>query len=170
MVQLRKSLLDRLLTYFASARLSPLNGWLFKRSSDFQARRRTCSVGAALCSSRRTLFLTLASLGGAIALAHPLGASGARIVANLTHNLHRLDLKYALGTACIGGFLCYYHNDVDRLTNRLLRCRWRPGYRRHSGEGVMVKDAPGQFLFTVSILVLSSEASSTLRKLDNESP
>ncbi|KAG8922310.1 hypothetical protein FRC01_014210 [Tulasnella sp. 417] len=42
-------------------------------------------------------------LGGAIALAHPLGASGARIVANLTHNLHRLDLKYALGTACIGG-------------------------------------------------------------------
>ncbi|KAG8948662.1 hypothetical protein FRC04_009427 [Tulasnella sp. 424] len=41
--------------------------------------------------------------GGAIALAHPLGASGARIVANLTHNLHRLDLKYALGTACIGG-------------------------------------------------------------------
>ncbi|KAG8900941.1 hypothetical protein FRC00_010002 [Tulasnella sp. 408] len=41
--------------------------------------------------------------GGAIALAHPLAASGARIVANLTHNLHRLDLKYALGTACIGG-------------------------------------------------------------------
>ncbi|KAG8880457.1 hypothetical protein FRB97_000758 [Tulasnella sp. 331] len=40
---------------------------------------------------------------GAIALAHPLGASGARIVANLTHNLHRLDKKYALGTACIGG-------------------------------------------------------------------
>ncbi|KDQ08187.1 hypothetical protein BOTBODRAFT_38168 [Botryobasidium botryosum FD-172 SS1] len=41
--------------------------------------------------------------GGAIALAHPLGASGARIVANLTHNLRRLDLKYALGAACIGG-------------------------------------------------------------------
>ncbi|KAG8965166.1 hypothetical protein FRC03_000873 [Tulasnella sp. 419] len=41
--------------------------------------------------------------GGAIALAHPLGASGARIIANLTHNLHRLNLKYALGTACIGG-------------------------------------------------------------------
>jgi len=41
--------------------------------------------------------------GGAIALAHPLGASGARIIANLTHNLHRFDKKYALGTACIGG-------------------------------------------------------------------
>lgn len=41
--------------------------------------------------------------GGAIALAHPLGASGARIVANLTHNLRRLDKKYGLGAACIGG-------------------------------------------------------------------
>ncbi|KAK6904677.1 hypothetical protein I203_105493 [Kwoniella mangroviensis CBS 8507] len=41
--------------------------------------------------------------GGAIALGHPLGASGARILANLTHNLHRLDKKWALGAACIGG-------------------------------------------------------------------
>ncbi|SNX84929.1 probable ERG10 - acetyl-CoA C-acetyltransferase, cytosolic [Melanopsichium pennsylvanicum] len=41
--------------------------------------------------------------GGAIALGHPLGASGARIMANLTHNLIRLDKKYALGAACIGG-------------------------------------------------------------------
>jgi acetyl-CoA acyltransferase 2 len=41
--------------------------------------------------------------GGAIALGHPLGASGARILNNLTHNLHRLDKKYALGGACIGG-------------------------------------------------------------------
>jgi len=41
--------------------------------------------------------------GGAIALAHPLGASGARIIANLTHNLHRLGMQRALGTACIGG-------------------------------------------------------------------
>ncbi|WFC94857.1 acetyl-CoA C-acyltransferase [Malassezia brasiliensis] len=41
--------------------------------------------------------------GGAIALGHPLGASGARIMSNLTYNLHRLDKKYALGAACIGG-------------------------------------------------------------------
>ncbi|UZJ51795.1 hypothetical protein CBS101457_001115 [Exobasidium rhododendri] len=41
--------------------------------------------------------------GGAIALGHPLGASGARIMANLAHNLHRLDKKYAIGAACIGG-------------------------------------------------------------------
>ncbi|SCV71154.1 BQ2448_2742 [Microbotryum intermedium] len=41
--------------------------------------------------------------GGAIALGHPLAASGARIVNNLVHNLHRLDKKYAVGGACIGG-------------------------------------------------------------------
>ncbi|WVQ72217.1 hypothetical protein IAR50_001764 [Cryptococcus sp. DSM 104548] len=41
--------------------------------------------------------------GGAIALGHPLAASGARILGNLTHNLIRLDKKWALGAACIGG-------------------------------------------------------------------
>ncbi|ODN73722.1 hypothetical protein L202_07262 [Cryptococcus amylolentus CBS 6039] len=41
--------------------------------------------------------------GGAIALGHPLAASGARILANLSHNLHRMDKKWALGAACIGG-------------------------------------------------------------------
>ncbi|KAK0519011.1 3-ketoacyl-CoA thiolase, mitochondrial [Tilletia horrida] len=41
--------------------------------------------------------------GGAIALGHPLGASGARIVNNLVHNLHRLNKRYAVGAACIGG-------------------------------------------------------------------
>ncbi|QRV94659.1 acetyl-CoA C-acetyltransferase [Ceratobasidium sp. AG-Ba] len=41
--------------------------------------------------------------GGAIALAHPLGASGARILANITHNLHRLGKRYGVGAACIGG-------------------------------------------------------------------
>jgi len=41
--------------------------------------------------------------GGAIALGHPLGASGSRIVANLTHHLQRNNLKYGLGGACIGG-------------------------------------------------------------------
>mmetsp|Transcript_24601 Transcript_24601/g.41022 ORF Transcript_24601/g.41022 Transcript_24601/m.41022 type:complete len:402 (+) Transcript_24601:32-1237(+) len=41
--------------------------------------------------------------GGAIALGHPLGASGARIVAHLTHALQRTGKKYAVGAACIGG-------------------------------------------------------------------
>lgn len=41
--------------------------------------------------------------GGAIALGHPLGASGARITSHLAHELQRLDKRYAIGAACIGG-------------------------------------------------------------------
>ena len=41
--------------------------------------------------------------GGAIALGHPLGASGARIMTHLTHGLIRTNKKYAVGAACIGG-------------------------------------------------------------------
>lgn len=41
--------------------------------------------------------------GGAIALGHPLGASGTRITANLVHELRRRGGKYAVGSACIGG-------------------------------------------------------------------
>jgi acetyl-CoA acyltransferase 2 len=41
--------------------------------------------------------------GGAIAISHPLGASGARITVHLLHELRRRGLRYGLGTACIGG-------------------------------------------------------------------
>jgi acetyl-CoA acyltransferase 2 len=41
--------------------------------------------------------------GGAIALGHPLGASGARITTTLVHELRRRKQKYGLGSACIGG-------------------------------------------------------------------
>jgi acetyl-CoA acyltransferase 2 len=41
--------------------------------------------------------------GGAIAVGHPLGASGARITATLIHELRRRGDKLGLGAACIGG-------------------------------------------------------------------
>lgn len=41
--------------------------------------------------------------GGAIALGHPLGASGARIMTHLAHALVRTGKRYAVGSACIGG-------------------------------------------------------------------
>jgi len=41
--------------------------------------------------------------GGAIALGHPLGASGARLLAHLTYELRRRGARYGLGAACIGG-------------------------------------------------------------------
>ena len=43
------------------------------------------------------------SNGGAIAVGHPTGASGSRIMAHLTHELRRTGGKYAVGSACIGG-------------------------------------------------------------------
>lgn len=41
--------------------------------------------------------------GGAIAITHPLAASGARITIHLIHELRRRGKKYGLGSACIGG-------------------------------------------------------------------
>jgi acetyl-CoA acyltransferase 2 len=41
--------------------------------------------------------------GGAIAVGHPLAASGARITIHLLHALRRLGKKYGLGSACVGG-------------------------------------------------------------------
>jgi acetyl-CoA C-acetyltransferase len=41
--------------------------------------------------------------GGAIALGHPLGASGARILVTLLHALHRQNAQRGIATLCIGG-------------------------------------------------------------------
>ena len=41
--------------------------------------------------------------GGAIAIGHPLGASGTRIMNHLMYELERRKNKYAVGSACIGG-------------------------------------------------------------------
>jgi acetyl-CoA C-acetyltransferase len=41
--------------------------------------------------------------GGAIALGHPLGATGAMILGTLVDELHRRKLRYGLATLCVGG-------------------------------------------------------------------
>ena len=41
--------------------------------------------------------------GGAIALGHPIGASGARILISLLYEMERRGSKYGLATLCIGG-------------------------------------------------------------------
>ena len=40
--------------------------------------------------------------GGAIALGHPLGCSGARILATLVHEMGRREARFGLATMCIG--------------------------------------------------------------------
>ncbi len=41
--------------------------------------------------------------GGAVALGHPIGASGARILTTLVHALKARKRKYGLASICIGG-------------------------------------------------------------------
>ncbi len=58
------------------------------------------------CAVAKDLALDLARTnvdGGAIAMTHPLGASGARITVHLLHELKRRGARYGLGSACIGG-------------------------------------------------------------------
>ena len=45
----------------------------------------------------------LNSLGGAIALGHPLAATGARLVLSLAKSLHRRQLNNGLASLCVGG-------------------------------------------------------------------
>jgi 3-oxoadipyl-CoA thiolase len=40
--------------------------------------------------------------GGAVAVGHPLGSSGARIVTTLVHEMHRREVRFGLATMCIG--------------------------------------------------------------------
>jgi acetyl-CoA acetyltransferase family protein len=60
---------------------------------------QTCAVERELGIQRERLNVH----GGAIALSHPLGASGARITAHLVHSLRAGGKRYGLGTACVGG-------------------------------------------------------------------
>ena len=41
--------------------------------------------------------------GGAIALGHPLGCTGAKLTATLLHAMRRRKLRYGLVTMCVGG-------------------------------------------------------------------
>jgi acetyl-CoA acyltransferase 2 len=60
---------------------------------------QTCAVERELSLPRERLNVH----GGAIALSHPLAASGARITAHLLHALRASGKRFGLGTACIGG-------------------------------------------------------------------
>ena len=43
--------------------------------------------------------------GGAVALGHPIGATGARLLVTLLHELERRDARYGVATMCAGGGL-----------------------------------------------------------------
>ena len=51
--------------------------------------------------------------GGAIALGHPLAASGSRITAHLVHEMRRRNVRYSIGSACIGGLAVYIVMELE---------------------------------------------------------
>jgi acetyl-CoA acyltransferase len=54
----------------------------------------------------KILGLDLAKLnvnGGAIALGHPLGCTGAKLTATLLHEMRRRQARYGMVTMCVGG-------------------------------------------------------------------
>jgi acetyl-CoA C-acetyltransferase len=58
------------------------------------------------CAVNKVLGLDPAKVnvnGGAIAIGHPIGASGARILTTLLYEMRRRDAKKGLATLCIGG-------------------------------------------------------------------
>ena len=69
---------------------------LIELNEAFAAQALACIRDLQLDSARVNIY------GGAIALGHPLGASGARILTTLVHALRRTGGRYGLGTMCIG--------------------------------------------------------------------
>jgi acetyl-CoA C-acetyltransferase len=57
----------------------------------------------------------LNSSGGAIALGHPLGASGTKLMTTLVHALHRQNKRFGLQTMCEGGGMANV-TIVERLS------------------------------------------------------
>jgi acetyl-CoA C-acetyltransferase len=64
------------------------------------------AFGAQLIACQRELGLDMAKLnvnGGAIAIGHPLGATGMRLAITVARELRRAGLRYGIASACIGG-------------------------------------------------------------------
>ncbi|MBP6670541.1 MAG: acetyl-CoA C-acyltransferase [Gemmatimonadales bacterium] len=80
----------------ARAGLSTAQLDLIELNEAFAAQSIACIRDLALDPARVNVY------GGAIALGHPLGASGARILATLVHGLRRTGGRYGLAAMCIG--------------------------------------------------------------------
>ena len=54
--------------------------------------------------------------GGGVALGHPIGCSGARILVTLLHEMKRRNLRYGLASLCVGGgmgFAMTFERETD---------------------------------------------------------
>ena len=79
----------------AGMRLAEID--LFELNEAFAAQSLACMRQLKLPAERTNI------CGGAIALGHPIGASGARIVVTLLHAMAARNMRYGLASACLGG-------------------------------------------------------------------
>jgi acetyl-CoA C-acetyltransferase len=79
------------------AKLSLSDIDLFELNEAFAAQMLACGQGLGLDEARVNVN------GGAVALGHPIGASGARVLATLVHALHRRNQRRGLAALCLGG-------------------------------------------------------------------
>ncbi|MBI5609560.1 MAG: thiolase family protein [Deltaproteobacteria bacterium] len=70
---------------------------VFEINEAFSVVSLACQEGLALDPAKVNIY------GGAVALGHPIGASGTRIVVTLLHNLRRTGKRYGVASLCIGG-------------------------------------------------------------------
>jgi acetyl-CoA C-acetyltransferase len=78
-------------------------GW---KTSDLDLIEANEAFAAQACAVNKDLAWDTSKVnvnGGAIALGHPIGASGARVLVTLLHEMQKRDAKKALATLCIGG-------------------------------------------------------------------
>ncbi len=84
-------------TVCAKAKISVKDIDLFELNEAFASQMLACGKGLELDESKVNV------LGGAIALGHPIGASGARVLVTLVHSLHHRHKRYGLASLCLGG-------------------------------------------------------------------
>jgi acetyl-CoA C-acetyltransferase len=70
---------------------------LFELNEAFAAQMLACGKSLGLDEAKVNVN------GGAVALGHPIGASGTRVLATLVHALHRRNLRRGLAALCLGG-------------------------------------------------------------------
>jgi len=74
--------------------------------SDFDLIEANEAFAAQACAVNKDLGWDTSKVnvnGGAIAIGHPVGASGARVLVTLLHEMQKRDAKKGLATLCIGG-------------------------------------------------------------------
>jgi acetyl-CoA C-acetyltransferase len=87
----------------SSKKALDLAGWSIKDVDLFEINEAFAAQSLAVLKTLSSPQEKVNVNGGAIALGHPIGASGTRILVTLIHEMIRRDLRKGLATLCIGG-------------------------------------------------------------------